>query len=182
MVEYGRPSDALRLWDSLAGDFGLSTTKVDLVTLTVLLEARIQKGDGTAIPWAVDMLVQNNLKPDSKFCDVLKDGRRRWRRMMEQSPDTITNGAQSAVQKALEQVRQMRMDMCQSKQDSKDRIIKIISRSINAHADTKHSFAPHRKVLLVNKQASSVADLVDEFEDDFGMETSIPVKARAAAM
>jgi pentatricopeptide repeat protein len=85
----GRPQEAVMLWNTLASHDHIARQPMDLVLLTVLLRSYIMLSDVAGIRWAMTVVVENNIIPDTHFKQVVKNAKREARRFLDAQPDNF---------------------------------------------------------------------------------------------
>lgn len=117
LFKMGQPRAAVDFWDSISR---LRPLPLDVVTLTVILQAYLKLQDSAGPGWVVQMLRTHNLMPDKRFKIALKQGRK-----------TAQSWAmQEAVHQAYDVVKEMRALGEKDKEIVKLKTISIMENAI----------------------------------------------------
>jgi hypothetical protein len=127
----GECSLAIEFWKSMCRRLKISTSAIDLETLTTLLKMYIRLENGEGIRWAVHMLSANGISPDKRFFLYVKGARKEVQKASE-SPRgyRISSGFMSSLLYATSRVVLMRKQETEEKERMKKLTVEIIERAI----------------------------------------------------
>lgn len=161
---------ALNFWFYMHKHNGLSDDAIDLVDLTVLLNAFLSLSDLTGISWAIGMICRNGLTPDIRLKLLLKNSRRGVRKYLLKKPDhKNANDLLTVVEKSLETVMALRARLA-TRHLGEEKILRVIKEASLAkvltapeqqHPSKSRGPAPNPKIRRVMPSYASRTSTIE---------------------
>lgn len=133
LVQRGSYSLALQFWQDISRHPNQAAARIDIVTLTSLLQIYVKLSHIDGVRWSMKMLTENKLQPDDKFHDVLRNAIAEHRSKTRMGI-AIESGFHDYLPQAFKDVDTIRLKNRKEKDNMKAQALRVIQTAIEKKA------------------------------------------------